>query len=146
MKFFRQILILFFATVIFTGTVGVNVFAHYCKIDGVDYSFILPKEEHCKKEKVETSCCLSDVKTASEAIQIEEDCCSDEVTSFKIASEIFQKEVGNFQLLSFFSSYPSGSYVFVSEKIESSLTYFNAKEPTPKWGRALLIQNQVFRL
>lgn len=146
MKFFKQILILFFATVIFTGTVGVNVFAHYCKIDGVDYSFISPKEDHCNKEKEQESCCLPAIKTSKEETQVNDDCCSDEVTSFKITSELFQKEINNNHIVAVSS--PIEPFIYSSIILEESpnLNYFNYRQPIPKWGRDLLIQNQLFRI
>ncbi len=146
MKFFRQILILFFATVIFVGTVGVNVFAHYCKIDGVDYSFISPKEEHCQKETVETSCCKLDIEIAKDEPQVNEDCCSDQVTSFKISSEIFQKEISQNQIIVQTSSLEPIYQVCAAYEVSTDLHYFNHRQPIPKWGRDLLIQNQLFRI
>jgi hypothetical protein len=146
MKFFRQILILFFATVIFVGTVGVNVFAHYCKIDGVDYSFISPKEDHCQKETIEASCCKLDVQVSKEEPQVNDDCCSDQVTSFKISSEIFQKEIGQNQIIALSSTINPIYQISSSFEVNTDLHYFNHRQPIPKWGRDLLIQNQLFRI
>ena len=146
MKFFRQILIFFFATVIFLGTVGVNVFAHYCKIDGVDYSFISPKEDHCQKETIESSCCKLDVQISKEEPQVNDDCCSDEITSFKISSQIFQKEIGHDQFVAITSSNNPIYDISSFSEANPDLTYFNHRQPIPKWGRDLLIQNQLFRI
>jgi hypothetical protein len=146
MNFFKQILILFFASVIFFGTVGVNVFAHYCKIDGVDYSFIVPKDDHCFKEAAEESCCLSKVEISTDEEQLNENCCSDEMTSFKIASEIFQKEINAHQFIAVSASVPLLVYAVVVKDFAPDFDYFNFRQPIPKSGRDLLIQNQIFTI
>ena len=146
MKFFRQILILFFAAVIFFGTVGVNVFAHYCKIDGVDYSFIVPKEDHCNKEEATDSCCMAKVEIAKDQEQVNEDCCSDEVTSFKISSEIFQKEINSNHIIALSHYNPTLIHAIAIQDSEPDFNYYNLRQPIPKSGRALLIQNQVFTI
>lgn len=146
MKFFRQILVVFFATVIFFGTVGVNVFAHYCKIDGVDYSFIVQKDDHCSKEQAEDSCCLIKMEVEKDVKQLDEDCCSDEVTSFKIASEIFQKEIGTSGVIAVATFKPFEVFSVTAKDYQPNFHYFNFRQPIPKSGRDLLIQNQVFSI
>ena len=146
MNFFRQILILFFATVIFTGTVGVNVFAHYCKIDGVDYSFLAPNDDHCVNEETLDSCCMAKVDLVESDLHMQDDCCSDEVNSFKISSEIFQKEYNENQIVISSHFSPMLIPVIAIQDYETDLHYFNLRQPIPKSGRDLLIQNQIFRL
>ncbi len=146
MKFFRQILILFFASLIFLGTVGVNVFAHYCKIDGVNYSVLVPIEDHCQKEEMKDSCCLVDTKIAKDETQYSEDCCSDQVTSFKISSELFQKDINNKFVLAQIYTFPKITQLVASIDVNPDFNYFNFRQPIPKWGRDLLIQNQLFRI
>lgn len=146
MKFFRQILILFFASVIFFGTVGVNVFVHYCKIDGVDYSFIVPKDDHCNKEEAVESCCVIKKEVSKSEEQLNEDCCSDQVTSFKIASEIFQKELNPNQFVSVSVFKPIIVFAVLTSSFEPDFQYFNFRQPIPKSGKDLLIQNQIFTI
>lgn len=146
MQFFRQILVVFFASVIFLGTVGVNVFAHYCKVDGVDYSFIVQNEDHCSKEQAEDACCMIKIAIEKDAKQLEEDCCSDEVTSFKIASEIFQKEISSSQVIAVSTLRSLEVFLVTAKDYQPNFHYFNDRQPIPKSGRALLIQNQVFSI
>ena len=146
MNFFRQILIFFFATVIFLGTVGVNVFAHYCKIDGVDYSFLAPNDDHCIDEETLDSCCAVETNLADSDLHMQDDCCSDEITSFKISSEIFQKEFNKNQVTIATYDRPMVIEATAVQDCQAELQYFNLRQPIPKWGRDLLIQNQIFRL
>lgn len=149
MQHVRKIMAFGFALVIFTGTIGVNVFTHFCKIEGVDYSYIVPVEHSCaKKQKVE-SCCHQPAeanKQAEQQAKIDSNCCQEEVASYKISSDYIQKSV------------PAPVFVFTPVRplinifpeigaFESELLLSaEVTRPPPKTGQEILILHQVFRI
>ena len=132
--------------VIFLGTVGVNVFAHYCKIDGVDYSFIAPNDDHCVDEQTLDSCCVAKVDVVESPPPTPAPPPPPQVTSFKISSEIFQKEFNKNQIVISSHFSPMLITVIAIQDSEPDFHYFNFRQPIPKSGRDLLIQNQIFRI
>lgn len=81
MKFVRVISYLF-AVLLFAGAVGVDVFTHICKKDGVEQAFVINTIDHCESETEELPDCCQ-----SKEHQDEDDCCDDEVEHFKIDSD-----------------------------------------------------------
>jgi hypothetical protein len=81
MKFVGVISYLF-AVLLFAGAVGVDVFTHICKKDGVEQAFVINTIDHCESEKEDLpECCQSADH------QDEDDCCDDEIEHFKVDSD-----------------------------------------------------------
>ena len=140
-------MILGFAFVIFTGTIGINVFAHFCKIDGVDYSYIVPPSHSCKMEaEVETCCHQGEDKAISNQPEIKKNCCQEAVSSFKISSDYTQKSTPD--LVFNFIAPKSVSCIFFEEIYIASEPFLvsHLTRPPPKTGQEILILNQVFRI
>lgn len=147
MRWYKQLTILLFAAVIFTGSVGISEFAHFCKVDGVDYSYVLPVKHACKEDVAEKdTCCKAPVKVKENQEQAKSDCCKDEVKSYKISSDIFQKSAP--ELIKVYLPSPTPAYVVLAaiplETGNGNQPY--TQRPPPKSGQEILIQNQVFRI
>jgi len=146
MQLARKIYIFAFVCVIFTGTVGINVFAHFCQLDGVDYSYVVPPDHACQKEVKEASCCHAKQVKAKPASEISSNCCKEEVSSFKITSEYIQKSVPGFSME--FIPVQATTCVYRTELYRESgpcvLSY--TTRPPPKTGREILVLHQVFRI
>lgn len=144
----HKIVIYVFALVIFTGTIGINKFVHFCLVDGVDYSYVIPQEHVCKPVEIEKSCCHSETTDADDHHDetADDHCCKEDVRSFKIASDFIQKTPSplDWTLIApttaaFFWSYT------IPTKSNKPLFGFISRPP-PKSGREILIDHQVFRI
>lgn len=147
MQHLRKIMILVFAFVIFTGTVGINVFKHFCSKDGLNYSYITPPSHSCQEaEEVEESCCHAEARISSSKHEIRKNCCEEEVSSYKISSDYIQKSATDLHLE--FLPVKSVSSVFFEESyvLAETRTAGSIVRPPPKTGQEILILNQVFRI
>jgi len=145
MQFARKLMVFAFACVIFTGTVGINVFAHLCKVDGVDYSYVVPSSHQCKTEVQEESCCHSYDEENHETA-ISSNCCKEEVSSFKITSEYIQKAFPGWAME--FIPVQSVQCIWIAEthpESDACVLGYDTRPP-PKTGRDILVLNQVFRI
>jgi len=69
----KSIVLLAALLVLFVGNVGVNVYKHICKMEGVSTAYVIPPaEDHCKKEKPTKKICCSNSKQEQK-----DDCCND---------------------------------------------------------------------
>lgn len=147
MQWMRHIMILGFALVIFTGTVGINVFTHFCREDGLDYSYLAPPSHSCETEAAEESCCHDTEKeAASSGYEIRKNCCQEAVSTFKISSDYTQKSADqvHFELI----PAKAISCVFCEEMYATTEAASAAPvtRPPPLSGRDILILHQVFRI
>lgn len=86
MIFIQRSISLIVIAFLFIGTVGVNVFEHICKKDGVSISYVLNSgEDQCgnhhdqhEEEAKKTSCCHKKESNNDKG------CCSDDVEYFKL--------------------------------------------------------------
>jgi len=76
-------LYLLFVALIFSGSIGVDVFKHVCSRDGVQLSLFDNAGEHCSMEHETHACCAKPEQ--------EKDCCSDEVSVVQMHFDFFQK-------------------------------------------------------
>lgn len=71
-----------FAALIFTGSIGFEVFKHICSEDGMSLSLFVESEDaHCGAEL--DSCCAEQEK--------DDDCCTDEQQIVQLKFDFFQK-------------------------------------------------------
>jgi hypothetical protein len=105
----RSIFLFFLIIVFLISTVGVGIFSHTCKIEGVQTSYFIPGEHNCDtKEAKETHPCCKVKKQETK----EDDCCNDEQTvvqlDIDIHSNSFQKALPHVQSLLVPESFSSG--------------------------------------
>ncbi len=143
-KHCRSIIILFFAVSLFVGSVGIHVFEHFCKVDGTEYSFFVPSAHSCEPAKKIKSCCHEKVEKKSHSFK--ENCCEEDLISFKITSNFIQKDFQNNQQLAVTSAHQL--FIFeVNFMLRNKLVCdFPINRPPPKKGQEILILNQVFRI
>lgn len=145
MQLTRKISVFIFAFVIFMGSIGVNVFAHFCKVDGVDYSYMVPSSHACAQEKIEESCCHAPKKEKHET-EAKKNCCNEEVKSFRISSELLQKSAPELHTYYVPVATPV-NIVFAEVTFHSTPQIsFCDTRPPPKKGQEILILHQVFRI
>lgn len=147
MQVMRKIAIYLFVAVIFTGSVGINVFAHFCKINGVNYSYVIPPNHSCKPQPVkEDNCCHKPVAAEKHETEFKKNCCEQEVKSFKISSDLIQKSAPELSTYYLPTKVVSDFVFAVAEQESASYTPFYETRPPPKTGQEILILNQVFRI
>ena len=138
MKFFRvfytSVIILF----VFVGNIGLNVFTHSCEEEGEFHSIIVKVDHDCGEKENVPPCC----KEESE----EKDCCSDEVSFYKVKFDFYQ----SFDIhIPFFSTLENKQLIvfeapFLQEKRIAS-KYPTRPPPKPS-GQEILLLNQNFRI
>ncbi len=84
MMILRSFLIGSMIALLFAGNVGVDVYKHICKEDGVEVSFLINTNDHCEEndKHQEEKCCHEDEK--------KDNCCDDEVSYFQIKLDFFE--------------------------------------------------------
>lgn len=77
-----QLISIFFMALLFTGAVGIDVFTHICKEDGIEKAFVINTIDHCESEQEDLpDCCQSDDH------EDEDDCCDDEIEHYQVESD-----------------------------------------------------------
>jgi len=80
---FRAYLIGLVISLLFIGNVGVDVYKHICKEDGVAVSYLINTIDHCDdKHQHEKPCCQEEEK--------QNNCCDDEMSYFQIKLDFFE--------------------------------------------------------
>jgi hypothetical protein len=135
--------LIFLSLVIFSTTTGFNVFAHFCKKDGVSISYVVPTNHACAdKQEILPSCCH---KEKNQAPKMDDNCCSEEVWSYKLNTELdYTISISTIVLIPF--QFHSFNYLFPSYCFESTGTAIYEYLPPPKTGKSILIAHQVFRI
>lgn len=140
MKRVAKHILIFLSLVIFTTTIGFNVFAHFCKEDGTTISYVLPNKHTCEQKNNISSCCHKTETTLFKA-----NCCSEQIWSYKLNSEfdhsivpislIFQK----FKVIACPFFIPTFIY---QRKIKEIIDYL----PPPRTAKSIRLSQQVFRI
>lgn len=132
MHLIRNVFILSMVSLLVMGSVGIDVFKHICKEDGVTVTLFVEADHHCKEE-VQASCCSG---------HDEKDCCDDEVQHVQIQPDYFND---------FF--FPEFHYtavelnikpVFVELSPSEKPLIGNFPQPPPLSGRQILTHKQVW--
>lgn len=141
----KQLLLIFFSVLLFFGNVGISIFTHSCREEGLSKSIFLASNDcnsnlssdACCEEEEEDACCEEDKNT----------CCSDETQIVKLDEKYIQNHGITKILISEFDI-PTIFYHSTPPFIlgEIYLCINNWKEPPPKSRKIILIQNQVFRI
>ena len=143
----KQVLLIFFSVLLFFGNVGISIFTHSCREEGLSKSIFLASNDCntnlssdacCEEEEYEDTCC--EVKEDKDA------CCSDEVQVIKLDEKYIQNH-GITKIL--ISEFDIPTIFYHSKNVllaEIHLCINNWKDPPPKSRKTILIQNQVFRI
>ncbi len=143
----KQVLLIFFSVLLFFGNVGISIFTHSCREEGLSKSIFLASNDCntnlssdacCEEEEYEDTCC--EVKEDKDA------CCSDEVQVIKLDEKYIQNYGQNKILI---SEFDIPTIFYHSKNVllaEIHLCINNWKDPPPKSRKTILIQNQVFRI
>ena len=136
----KNLFITFLLSIVFIGTVGVRVFTHSCKEDGVFKTYFVQINNHCEDKKVEFPPCCQKEKEKKE----KKDCCHDETEVFKLKVDY----------LSFWDHYSFESIsiletnkFFFNDQIvpvdEETLIACNTDPPPKLDGRQILLKKRV---
>ena len=140
----KQVLLIFFSVLLFFGNVGISIFTHSCREEGLSKSIFLASNDcnsnlssdACCEEEEEDACCEEDKNT----------CCSDETQIVKLDEKYIQNHGISKILISDFDI-PTIFYHSKNVLSAESHLYINKwKAPPPKSRKTILIQNQVFRI
>lgn len=83
----RKIAALFLIVVFLTATVGITTYKHICATEGVITSLFIPSTHDCEEHhQDEILCCAADESL------FKDNCCEDEITSYKVQSEFNQEK------------------------------------------------------
>lgn len=137
---------------LFFGSVGVNVFAHFCEADGTSISFVAPVEHECAPAVEPAPCCHAEKPIGKMSCDprdgaAEKSCCSDQMWNYKIPSD-FQSNNTVTEQQQVEAIVPAEivvEHLVVNENITQVEERFY-EAPPPKSGMDILILKQVFRL
>ncbi len=138
----KSIFIFLFTLILFIGNIGIPVFTHACEEDGIFRSYFINTENHCENEQPDLPpCCQTDENE-------KDDCCNDETDLIQLKLD-YSVTWNHFQIAEYYFRSTETKAVYSSEIDLSAtvLTTNKGKDPPPKsWGKALLIEQQVFRI
>ena len=138
----KGIIIFFFTLTLFIGNIGIPVFTHACEEDGIFRSYFINTENHCENEQSDLPpCCQTDESE-------KDDCCHDETDLIQLKLD-YSVTWNQFHFTDYFFQTREIKAVYSSEfaLTNTVLTTNKGKDPPPKpWGKALLIEQQVFRI
>jgi len=138
----KGIFLFFFSLLLFLGNVGIPVFTHACKEDGMFRSFIFNTTNHCEEINADLPPCCKDEK------EKKDDCCNDETQIIKLKLD-YSNQFNHFHFDDFeFESISNPvQFSFVYKDYLTQFVTNKGKDPPPKpWGKTLLIQHQTFRI
>lgn len=130
----------------FFGNVGMSVFTHSCKEDGVFRSYFVKTTDHCNnhEEEIVHACCKLKQED-SESLK-KKNCCDDEVSVFKINLDYFSDYQVEIPLLSICEN-PTNYEIKWQSNFQFKLQREYSIHPPPRpSGKELLIKHQVFRI
>lgn len=134
--------IIFFTFLLFIGNIGIPVFTHACKEDGVFRSYFIQSYDHCKEKNKNVSPCCKKNKPEKK------NCCHDESNIIQLKFD-YATTWNEFHCLeyAYFESpikvnYPNFNFSLEKEHVG----LFNNIPPPKPWGKNLLIQQQIFRI
>ena len=134
----KNLFILFLLSIVFIGTVGVHVFTHSCKEDGVFKTYFVKLNNHCQEKKAELPpCCKKEKKE-------KKDCCHDDTEVVKLKVDY----------LSFWDNFffepiaiPQNEKFILTEysvPVDQKTLQSSNSDPPPKLnGRQILLQKRV---
>jgi hypothetical protein len=142
----KQVLLIFFSFLLFFGNVGISIFTHSCREEGLSKSIFLASND-CNSNLSSDACCEEEKEDACcDAEEDKNTCCSDEIQIVKLDEKYIQNH-GISKIL--ISDFDIPTIFYHSKNVllaEIHLCINNGKAPPPKSRKTILIQNQVFRI
>ncbi len=138
----KQGLLIFFSVLLFFGNVGISIFTHSCREEGLSKSIFLASND-CITNQSSDACCEEEDDCCEED---KNTCCSDETQIVKLDEKYIQNH-GITKIL--ISDFDIPTIFYHSKNVllaEIQLCINNCKDPPPKSRKTILIQNQVFRI
>lgn len=136
------------------GTMGMTSYKHFCSVDGASISYFFPSDRVCDDDmnmamEDAHDCCESDQAiTTSHTQKIDDDCCHDEIHSFKVHDQ-FNSEASPNQLTFHFvlsTLYKVYHPFLINNKAKNTTVAVNTKPPLPERTLDRLSQLRVWRL
>jgi hypothetical protein len=141
----KQGLLIFFSVLLFFGNVGISIFTHSCREEGLSKSIFLASND-CITNQSSDACCEEEEDACCNAEEDKNTCCSDETQIVKLDEKYIQNH-GISKIL--ISEFDIPTFFYHSKNVlsaEIQLCINNWKAPPPKSRKTILIQNQVFRI
>ena len=142
----KQVLLIFFSVLLFFGNVGISIFTHSCREEGLSKSFFLASND-CNTNLSSDACCEEEEEEEDACCEEDKNtCCSDETQIVKLDEKYIQNH-GISKIL--ISEFDIPTIFYHSKNVllaKIHLCINNWKDPPPKSRKTILIQNQVFRI
>jgi len=142
----KQVLLIFFSVLLFFGNVGISIFTHSCREEGLSKSIFLASND-CNSNLSSDACCEEEEEEEDACCEEDKNtCCSDETQIVKLDEKYIQNH-GITKIL--ISEFDIPTIFYHSKNVlsaEIQLCINNWKAPPPKSRKTILIQNQVFRI
>lgn len=136
-----RLFVILFSVLLISGNVGIDVYSHFCKHDGVSVSVFVKGKHECdskkhQEQKKEKTCCHVEPK--------DDNCCTDEIS---IAHQVFDYSFQNQKVLPevvWVTENNNLSYAQFETFVYEEPTIHQSNKPPPKSGRDIIIFKQVF--
>lgn len=144
----KAIVALFLSLFVLVGSVGVAIFVHRCKEDGVFRSFFVKQAMHCELKKVtELPPCCSKKIQKSDLEKADSDCCDEHTDVFKVKFESkndyslhLEKDCPGTTIENHSIAFSTG------HTVESLMDSWITRPPPRPSGKKLRILHQNFRI
>ncbi len=139
---YKKILLFLSITLLLLGNIGLTIFSHTCKKEGVFISFYFKGKHDCKQEtsKKLPPCCRN-IQTTKK------DCCKDEINYYKLDLDYLKCNVDLSTLDVVWNTVPLCTSHENRSQLFAKKIVGHPEEPPPKcFGRTLLIQQQIMRI
>jgi hypothetical protein len=121
-----QLISIFFMALLFTGAVGIDVFTHICKEDGIEQAFVINTIDHCESEQEDLpDCCQSDDH------EDEDDCCDDEIQHYQVESDYSNSSSLDFPLTNHPSAIRRFSFDFSISVLDELMVFYGIDSGPP---------------
>jgi len=139
---YKKILLFLSITLLLLGNIGLTIFSHTCKKEGVFISFYFKGQHECKEEaSKELPPCCRNIQTR------EKDCCKDEINIYKLDQDYLKCNLDLGALTFISSTVPLVACFENHSRLLDKKIVSYPEEPPPKcYGRTLLIQQQIIRI
>ena len=119
------------------------MFTHACEEDGIFRSYFINTENHCENERSDLPPCCQSEENAKD------DCCHDEIDLIHLKLD-YSVTWNQFHFTDYyFFQAPQVQAIFAKKitLLSTTLSTNKGNDPPPKsWGKALLIEQQVYRI
>ncbi|MBM3452156.1 MAG: hypothetical protein FJX84_03320 [Bacteroidetes bacterium] len=134
----RNLFITFLLSIVLIGTVGIHVFTHSCKEDGIFKTYFINISNHCEKKKEQLPLCCQKEK------QENDDCCHDETEVFKL--KVDYVSIWDDYTFEKFPIPEPNNFIFNDQNVQfdEEILIDSDTEPPPKLtGRQILLKKRV---